>query len=542
MKKSRTEQFGNYCPILFDDTDPDDAFNAFDGIDDFLCDIGVSIDDGIGDVAFGAVHEVADIEVLEQGRDLVQNVGNVFVDDGQAMCRVKGHFRIRQIDGVADVAGLEVLRQLIGGHVCAVVLGFRSGGTEMRHGDDSGNTEKGIFRKVGNVRGNLAFAKSGNHVFGVNQSAAGKVEDADSVFHLGDGLGTDGISGVIIQRNMDGDVVTVRKDLIDIGGVVNGAGKVPGGIDGEIRVIAVNLHAEAFGCVGNQDTDGTEADYAELFALNFRSLKGGFAFFNLLAVLVAAALEGVGKVNSRNDFTGGEKQSADDKLFYGIGVGTRGVKDNNAFLCALVNRNVVCAGAGTGNGEKALRKLHVMHFGRADNDGIRIFDGVAVVVFRGVQLIQAGLQTSNNFIPNPDLRAKFQQAVDAAGYSQLGVMGLVATKAAYDHGEEWLEAVTRYIQENIEYTVNYINEIPGLKTWAPDGTYLLWIDCRGLGLNTQELDEFILNDAKLWLDSGAIFGACGEGFQRINVACPRATLDRGLAQLKEAVLRGRAKS
>lgn len=154
----------------------------------------------------------------------------------------------------------------------------------------------------------------------------------------------------------------------------------------------------------------------------------------------------------------------------------------------------------------------------------------------------AGLQTSNNFIPNPDLRAKFQQAVDAAGYSQLGVMGLVATKAAYDHGEEWLEAVTRYIQENIEYTVNYINEIPGLKTWAPDGTYLLWIDCRGLGLNTQELDEFILNDAKLWLDSGAIFGACGEGFQRINVACPRATLDRGLAQLKEAVLRGRAKS
>lgn len=154
----------------------------------------------------------------------------------------------------------------------------------------------------------------------------------------------------------------------------------------------------------------------------------------------------------------------------------------------------------------------------------------------------AGLQTSNNFIPNPELREKFGHQVAASGYSQLNVMGLVATRAAYDHGEEWLDAVKRYIWENIEYTVNEINEIPGLSVVKPDGTYLLWIDCRGLGLNTQELDEFILKDAKLWLDSGAIFGACGEGFQRINVACPRATLDRGLSQLREAVTRGRTKS
>lgn len=154
----------------------------------------------------------------------------------------------------------------------------------------------------------------------------------------------------------------------------------------------------------------------------------------------------------------------------------------------------------------------------------------------------AGLQTSNNFIPNPDLRQKFAHQVAASGYSQLNVMGLVATQAAYNHGEEWYEAVKRYIQGNIEYTVTVINEIPGLSVRKPEGTYLLWIDCRGLGLSTQDLDDFILHDAKLWLDSGAIFGPAGEGFQRLNVACPRDTLDRGLSQLKEAVARGRTKS
>lgn len=154
----------------------------------------------------------------------------------------------------------------------------------------------------------------------------------------------------------------------------------------------------------------------------------------------------------------------------------------------------------------------------------------------------AGLQTSNNFIPNPELRQKFQHEVDAAGYSQLSVMGLIATRAAYNQGEEWLTAVKRYIQDNIEYTVNTINHIPGLSTVKPDGTYLIWFDCRGLGLNTQQLDDFILHDAKLWLDSGAIFGPCGEGFQRINVACPRATLEQGLSQLEEAVRHGRAES
>lgn len=149
----------------------------------------------------------------------------------------------------------------------------------------------------------------------------------------------------------------------------------------------------------------------------------------------------------------------------------------------------------------------------------------------------AGLQVSNLFIPNSELREKLQHAIDATGYSQLGVMGLVAAQAAYENGDVWYDAVKEYIQKNIAYAVEQINRIPGLSVNRPEGTYLLWIDAGGLGMDDRALDAFLLHDAKLWLDSGAMFGAPGAGFTRLNVACPRATLEKGLQQLKEAVSR-----
>ena len=84
----------------------------------------------------------------------------------------------------------------------------------------------------------------------------------------------------------------------------------------------------------------------------------------------------------------------------------------------------------------------------------------------------------------------------------------------------------------MQYAVDYVNSIPGLSAVVPEGTYLLWVDCRGLGLSAEELDDRVINRAKLWLDSGTIFGKAGEGFQRINVACPRVTLQQGLERLR----------
>lgn len=150
----------------------------------------------------------------------------------------------------------------------------------------------------------------------------------------------------------------------------------------------------------------------------------------------------------------------------------------------------------------------------------------------------AGLQISNIFIPNAQLRAAFQKQVNTAGYSQVNTFGLVACEAAYRYGEDWLEQVKGYLAANIAFTAEYLKQhLPQIKMLQPEGTYLVWLDCSALGLTAQQREQWLWHEAKLWLDSGGIFGAAGQSFERINIACPRSTLLQGLEQLKQAVNR-----
>ncbi len=145
----------------------------------------------------------------------------------------------------------------------------------------------------------------------------------------------------------------------------------------------------------------------------------------------------------------------------------------------------------------------------------------------------ASMLISNIFIANSDLRYRFKREIDAAGISQLGVLGLVATEAAYSKGEEWYQAVKKYIADNIEFTKKYVEDnLPGVKMIDTEGTYLVWLDFRGTELSSKELNRRIIYEAKLWLDDGKIFGDQGDGFQRINVACPRTTLTEALDRIK----------
>lgn len=146
----------------------------------------------------------------------------------------------------------------------------------------------------------------------------------------------------------------------------------------------------------------------------------------------------------------------------------------------------------------------------------------------------ASMLISNIFIPNEKLRQRFQHEVNAAGISQLSVLGLVATQAAYEHGDEWYEKMMAYVKSNIDYARNYVEEyLPGVKMINGEGTYLVWLDFRGTGIETEELDRRIIYDAKLWLDSGKIFGKTGEGFQRINVAAPRKTVTECFERIRK---------
>lgn len=150
----------------------------------------------------------------------------------------------------------------------------------------------------------------------------------------------------------------------------------------------------------------------------------------------------------------------------------------------------------------------------------------------------AGLQISNIIIPDGKLRRQFRRALDASGYSQLNTIGITACEAAYRYGETWYEALKQYLHQNLVFVREYLKkELPDIKLIEPEGTYLIWLDFRSLGLAEADLENLIVKKAKLWLDSGAIFGKAGEGFERINIATSRAVLEEALKRLKGA-LRG----
>jgi len=108
--------------------------------------------------------------------------------------------------------------------------------------------------------------------------------------------------------------------------------------------------------------------------------------------------------------------------------------------------------------------------------------------------------------------------------------------AAYNEGEEWLEQVLKYVDSNFRFLKEFVaNELPDVQYIEPEGTYLAWLDFNSLGLNDEDLKNLILNKANIALDAGKLFGLGGEGFQRINVACPKFILEDAMQRIKKVV-------
>jgi cysteine-S-conjugate beta-lyase len=148
----------------------------------------------------------------------------------------------------------------------------------------------------------------------------------------------------------------------------------------------------------------------------------------------------------------------------------------------------------------------------------------------------AGLQTSCIFIPDKERREAFKQTLLSTGLFGLNTFGVVALQAAYEQGEEWFEQVLAYINANLAFLEAFFAEhIPQIDVIRPEGTYLVWLDCRRLGLEKLALKEFMLECARVYLDDGYLFGPQGEGFERINIACPRSILEEALERIKKEV-------
>lgn len=148
----------------------------------------------------------------------------------------------------------------------------------------------------------------------------------------------------------------------------------------------------------------------------------------------------------------------------------------------------------------------------------------------------AGLQNSNIFIPNRQLRHAYKKELSACGCGGTNCMGMAACQAAYEAGADWLEQLKQYLAGNLAYIRQFLREkLPEIALIEPEGTYLVWLDLRKLGLTEQQQRQLIVQDAKLWLDTGTLFGQGGEGFERINIACPRTTIKQAMQRLEHAV-------
>ena len=148
----------------------------------------------------------------------------------------------------------------------------------------------------------------------------------------------------------------------------------------------------------------------------------------------------------------------------------------------------------------------------------------------------AGLQTCSIIVPNDKTRETFHNALVARMMGGANTLGMVALEAAYRHGGPWLDELMVYLSENLAFLETSIqSRMPRLRVIQPEGTYMVWIDFRGLGIETKTLEEFVVKRARLALNAGSMFGVEGEGFMRMNIACPRSTLEQALNQLANAI-------
>ncbi len=147
----------------------------------------------------------------------------------------------------------------------------------------------------------------------------------------------------------------------------------------------------------------------------------------------------------------------------------------------------------------------------------------------------SGFSTSSVIIENENLRKQFNSQVDHLHIGGGNIFGNIASEQAYQHGDQYVDELMVYLAGNIKVLEDFVAlHLPGIKVIRPESTFLVWLDCREMGLNDIELNNFFLKKAKVGFNPGIMFGPGGEGFMRMNIGCPKTTLQKALYQIKEA--------
>jgi cystathionine beta-lyase len=148
----------------------------------------------------------------------------------------------------------------------------------------------------------------------------------------------------------------------------------------------------------------------------------------------------------------------------------------------------------------------------------------------------AGFSTSSMIIPDPVLMEKYRRTLVGLHLHLGNIFGNIASEAAYTHGHEWLDELLKYIQGNVDLVVDFCREhLPQIRPVQPEATYMIWLDCRSMGLDGAGLQKFFVEKAGVGMNEGSRFGPGGQGFMRMNLACPRSVVEKALKQIKSAI-------
>lgn len=151
----------------------------------------------------------------------------------------------------------------------------------------------------------------------------------------------------------------------------------------------------------------------------------------------------------------------------------------------------------------------------------------------------AGIVSSYAIVPDDSLRRRLYSWMEANELNEPTVFAPIATEAAFRHGEQWRQEMVKYVEGNVDYVIDYCrSRLPQIRPWRPQASFLVWLDCRALGLGHDALVSLFTDRARLALNDGEIFGPEGAGFMRLNVGCPRKVLEEAMERLRDAVRGG----
>ena len=280
------------------------------------------------------------------------------------------HFGI--VHAVVNAAEFQIVPDLCRCHPSAVLFAFRCAGAQVRNTYHLIHADHGVAREIRHIAAQFAAGQRFLHSVGVRQFAAAEIQDVRPVLHLRDHLRVNGAAGLVVQRNMEGNEIRLCDHVVRTGRTVNRRAQAPGAFNGNEGIVADDIHAQAAARgVRHNRADGAQADHAQRLAPQFGPHKLALAFLHQLADLVSLALQGLGPFNAAGDIPPAQHQAADHQLRHGIRVGAGSVENNDAFLRAFVQRDVVHAGARPADGQQFLVELHVVHRRAAHQNGIR---------------------------------------------------------------------------------------------------------------------------------------------------------------------------